>query len=416
MLGSWIRSIAAVSVIAAPLARAAEPLRLADVLESARRQNPALAAARARLAAARLKPVAAAAYDDPVASWEAWNAPESFHVDRADNNIFRLSQKIPFPGKRSLAGRLAESDRDVASVDAATTELDVVAIARRAYADLWKGDQDLAVYSRDQQHVARLAKIAEQKYALGQVAQPDVLRAQVELTRLVTRVTTERLALDGARAELAAVLGRRPDEMLGTPEAPPILKLDETDDAYAARAMRSRPEMAATAAGVEREASSVAAARLDFLPDFEVSISRFVNYRSRDGFGAMASVSLPFAYVWKYDAEIGRARAGLNAAEAERREVELRIAREVRQAFLRARSAAARRELLVTTHVPLAEQTLRASEIGYQIGKIDFLSLIDSLRAVEAVHPEHVDAEVDLVKAVADLERAVGEPLEGEVR
>ena len=229
-------------------------------------------------------------------------------------------------------------------------------------------------------------------------------------------MTTERLALDSARAELAAVLGRRPDEALGTPEAPPIPKLDETDDAYAARAMRSRPEMAATAAGVEREASSVAAARLDFLPDFEVSISRFVNYRSRDGFGAMASVSLPFAYVWKYDAEIGRARAGLNAAEAERREVELRIAREVRQAFLRARSANARRELLVTTHVPLAEQTLGASEIGYKTGKIDFLSLIDSLRAVEAAHLEHVHAEVDLVKAVADLERAVGEPLEGDMR
>jgi cobalt-zinc-cadmium efflux system outer membrane protein len=393
------------------------PLRLADVIEEARSANPEIKVARERTKAARSVPTRVAAYDDPVASWEAWNAPESFRVDHADNNIFRLSQRIPFPGKRSLAGRSGERDADIAAADATMTELDIVAMVRRAYYELWKSHHNLAIYSSDKDLVERLAKVAEQKYAVGQVGQPDVLRSQVELTRLINRVTTGRLAIDGWRAELNALLSRKPGEALGVPEDPPQPRLDETDDDFVARAFRSRPEVSAKAAAVERERTKVAMARLDFLPDFEFSVSRFANYQNRDGFGAMASVSLPFAYKWKYDAEVDEARAGLAAAEAERRQVEDRVAREVRQAFLRARAALLQRELLITTHVPLAEQTLGASQIGYQTGKIDFLSLIDSLRAVESVHLEHVDAEAEFQKAFADLERAVGEPMEkGEMR
>jgi cobalt-zinc-cadmium efflux system outer membrane protein len=85
---------------------------------------------------------------------------------------------------------------------------------------------------------------------------------------------------------------------------------------------------------------------------------------------------------------------------------------EVELAFVRARSALLERELYVTTHVPQAEQALSASEIAYRTGKLDFLSLIDSLRAVESAHVDHVEAEARFEKAFADLERAVGGPLE----
>jgi outer membrane protein TolC len=409
-------------------------LRLRDVLEEVLRANPGLRAARARASAARFEPARVSSYDDPVVSWEAWNAPESFRIDEADNNIFKLSQKIPFPGKRSLAGRMAERDADVASADASerslagrmaerdadvasadasASERDLVAMVKRAYYTLWQSHQNLTIYSRDQALVERFAKIAEQKYAIGQVAQPDVLRSQVELTRTLNRVTTETLARDSARAELNALLGRSPNEPLGLPEEPSTPQLEQTEEDLSALALKNRPEVSAKAAIVQRELVKLSIAKLDYLPDFEVSVSRFVNFQSRDGFGAMASVSLPFVNKRKYDAELDGARAAVASAEAEYRQVTDRVAREVRQAFLRTRAALLQRELLVHTHVPLAEHTLGASEIGYQTGKVDFLSLVDSLRAVESVHLEHVAAEAELAKAFADLELAVGAPIAG---
>jgi outer membrane protein TolC len=412
MSARWIRWSSFAVLIVAPLARADEPLRLADAVAEARARSPAIAAARERVTAAQFVPSQASAYDDPTFSWEAWNTPESFAVDRADNNIFRLTQKIPFPGKRGLAGRRAERDADMARAESAAKENEIVATAKRAYFDLWQREQNVLIYRRDADLVARFARIAEQKYAVGQVSQPDVLRAQVERTRLLARVETERLGADEARAELRAVLGRSAGAPLGMPEDPPPPRLPESAAPLVERALAMRPELAASAASVAGAEAKVEAARLGYLPDFEFSVSRFVNHDSRNGFGAMAAVSLPFANLARYDAALGEERARVAAAEAERRLAVDGIRRDVTQAYLRARSAMVRREVLVTTHVAQADQALAASEIGYQTGKVDFLSLVDSLRAIEAVHLEHVEAEADFQKALADLERAVGEPIE----
>src|ERR1044071_241399 len=83
------------------IAGATDPgtLTLAELVSAARAQNPQIAVARARARAAGAMPAQARAYDDPVVSWESWNFPDSWDLSRADNNIFRLSQKIPFPGK-----------------------------------------------------------------------------------------------------------------------------------------------------------------------------------------------------------------------------------------------------------------------------------------------------------------------------
>ena len=72
-------------------------------------------------------------------------------------------------------------------------EVTTRAEVKKAYYDLWQVHQNLLIYSREKELMAQFATIAEKKYAVGQVSQPDVLRAQVELTRLITRVTTETL-------------------------------------------------------------------------------------------------------------------------------------------------------------------------------------------------------------------------------
>jgi outer membrane protein TolC len=397
--------------ITAPLRAAAEaprPLRLADVLEDARQRNPEIQATRQRARAATAVPRQVSAYDDPTFSYEAWNTPNSLRVDEADNNILRLSQKVPFPGKRTLAGTIAERDADMARKEAESVELDVLTAVTRAYYDLWQVHQNLLIYAREKALVERFAHVAEQKYAVGEVSQSDVLRAQVELTRLINRVSTETLAIDSARAELNAWLSRTPDEPLGIPEQPGPPRLDADVSALTRLALERRPELAAQAAAVAREEARVRLARRSYLPDFEFSVARFQNPGARNGFGAIASISIPLAYKSKYDAGAAEASAQLASAEAELRRFQDRVRREVQQAFVRARTTLLKHELFVTTHIPQAEQALRVTESAYQTGTVDFLTLIDSVRAIEAVHLEHIEAAGEFEKARADLERAVG--------
>src|SRR5439155_25197926 len=234
----------------------------------ARVQNPEIKAARARAQAAAYLPAQASAYDDPVFSYESWNAPESFDVTRADNNILKLSQRVPFPGKRTLAGTAAERDADIARREADMVQLEVIAAVKRAYWDLWLVHENLLVYSRDKDLVERLARIAERKYAVGQVSQPDVLRAQVELTRLINRVTTETLGVDTARAELGALLSREDPGSIGIPEEPVKARLEQNVGSLTEVALRQRPELAAQQATIARFEANRRFARLGYLPDF----------------------------------------------------------------------------------------------------------------------------------------------------
>jgi cobalt-zinc-cadmium efflux system outer membrane protein len=386
-------------------------LRLADVLEQARQRNPEIRAAQGRAAAAAAVPARVRALDDPTFSYEVWNAPDPLRVDRADNNILRLSQKIPFPGKRALAGEVALREADMAQSEGSGVELDVAAAVKRAYYDLWAAHELLDVYSRERGLVERFARIAEQKYGVGEVAQSDVLRAQVELTHFINRVTTQTLAIDGARAELNALLSRPPGDPLGVPEEPPRPRLESDVDHLIALGAESRPEVRAQQAAVAREEAAVRLAQRDYFPDFEFNVGRFINPGQRDGFGAMAAVSIPIAYKWKYDAGLGEARARLSSAQAELRRLQDRVQREVKQAHVRAETARLQWNLFVNTHIPQAEQSLRVAESAYQTGGIDWLALIDTARTLESVHVDHIQAHAEFEKAYADLERAVGREL-----
>ena len=388
---------------------AAPPLQLADVIAEARQRNPQIQSARQRSTASAAVPAQVSAYDDPMVTYEAWNSPDWFNSP--DNNIVKLSQKVPFPGKRTLAGNIAEGTAEMARRDAQSVELDVIAMVRRAYYDLWMSHENRLIYARDQELVQRFARIAEAKYTVGQVSQPDVLRAQVEVTRLINRVTTATLAIESARAELNALLSRPPEEPLGIPEEPQRLRLAESPEALVRTALAQRPELAAQAAVIKGDEAGVRLARLNYFPDFEFTGERFFNSGQRDGLGAIVSLSIPFVHASKYAAAGDEANARLAAAQADLRQLQDRIRREVQQAYLRARAALEQHELFVTTHIPQAEQALQATEIGYQTGKVDFLSLIDSVRAIESVHIEHIQAAADFEKAFADLERAVGADL-----
>src|SRR5882724_11767425 len=105
---------------------------------------------------------------------------------RCDNNILKLSQRLPFPGKLGLKGRMAERDADMAAADARMTELTVLESVKQAYWDLWLTDRHLAVYTRDLELARELAAAAAGRYAVGPGGQPDVLRAEVDRTHIAT--------------------------------------------------------------------------------------------------------------------------------------------------------------------------------------------------------------------------------------
>jgi outer membrane protein, heavy metal efflux system len=382
-----------------------ESLSLEEVLTHAQEHNPTIQAAKHRVLAAQERPVQVSALDDPVFTYEGFNIPENFDLTRTDNNILKLSQKLPFPGKRQLRGEVATHEVAIAREDVRRAQIMTRADVKKAYYDLWQVHQNLLVYSREKELAAQFATIAEKKYAVGQASQPDVLRAQVELTRLITRVTTQTLKLGEVRAMLNGILSRLPEAPLGVPHDAPTPVVKQTLAELTELTLNNRPEIAA------RDTTTLALSRKAYFPDFEVYVERFFNAGRKDGVGVVFSATIPLAYREKYDAGVAEASARLSASKADLRAAQDTALAEVKGVLVRAQTAVELVNLFTQTHILQAEQALASSRISYQTGKVDFLSLTDSLRIVEQVHLEHIAAAADFEKAYADLERAVGQPL-----
>jgi len=412
--GRWHRRVllgAALGLVGASGAEPAAapaPLPLAWCLERARAANPALDVARFSAEAAERRVYPAGALPDPRFRYEISNVPTGdFDLESTplSGQQLGLSQQLPFPG---LLGRRRDAARSAA--DAAAAELGdesqrIAAHVEQAWVELGFAQRALDITVGNIDLLRQLAKIAEARYEVGEGLQQDVIRAQVALTELLDERLRREAAIRASEARLAGLLDLAPDAPLprttSLRDPTPVPDLAGLLD----RLETTSPRLRALAARVDEAEHLEGAARLEGYPDFDLG----VGYRVRktvpgdpvdgdDFVGANVSIRLPL------DRRRWRAQVAERNALVRRSEAEYRRARSQLRDDLRSRHAdlvrADREVVLVETGLlPQARQSLESSRSGYEVDKVDFLSLVDSQVRL-------LNAQLRLERAVADRRHA----------
>lgn len=396
------------------------PLPLEWCVERAARANPVLEAAGARAEAARHRIEPAGSLEDPRIRYEASNVPVGhydFDSTPLSGHQFGLSQRLPFPG---LLGAREDAARNAAEAERerlADRRLRVGAEAERAWARLGFAQRALAITERNVELLRQLSEIAEARYRVGDGLQQDVVRAQVELTALLDERLQRRAGLERAEAALAEVLDLPPETPLprtaaladGSP-VPPLEPL------LASLEERS-PRLHALRERVEQAERRVRVAELEGYPDVDLGIGYRLRQRAPgdpvegdDYLSAGLTVRLPVDRS-KWRERAAESRSELRRAKADYRAGRSGLRSAVRSAHAELERAAEQVRLLESGLVPQARQSLASSRSGYRVGRVDFLSLIDSQVSL-------LEAELGLVRAAADrraafaaLEAAAGRTL-----
>lgn len=403
-----------------PPQAAPAPLPLAWCLERAQRDNPHVASDEAAAAAARQRIRPAGSLEDPRFGYEASNLPVGsfdFTSTPLSGQQLTLAQKLPFPGLLGNRSRAAEAGAESAQQMLADRRLHVGAAVERAWVELGFAQRALEITDRNLDLLRQLSRIAETKYSVGTGLQQDVLRAQVEVTRLLEERLQRRARIDAAAASLAALLDLPPETSLSrTAELRERSPIPDLAALLAAVEERS-PLLLALQAQVEQAERMRRATQLEGYPDLDAGLG----YRIRkkvpgdpvegdDFFSAGIKIRLPVDR-WKWRARVAeqgalvrRAQANYRAARAELRDV-------LRSRHADLVRADAEAELLATGLVPQTRQSLDASRAGYEVDKVDFLSLVDSQVSLLGAELALVRAEADRRGAFAALEAAAGETL-----
>lgn len=373
------------AVAAAPAADAADGPALAVLVDEALAHNPDILALRESVAAARTLPAQAGARPDPMLSVgytnEGWSPTLGAMPDTALSVM--VSQDLPWPGKRALRARIAAVEGDQAEQQLARARLSVAAAVRRAYHALAQA-RLLAELTRDQSRLwAEIEGVARARYTVGQGAQQDVLRTQVEVTR-IGQIEAEQQAEESVRvAELTRLLGRTEPPSIETGvadgTAPPL----ETLEAAEARLRALSPELAAARAAVDAARLGVDLARKEWKPDLSVR----GGYMNRGGLDPMwqagVSVKLPLSR-GRRQAGLAEAEARLRAAEQRVRAVEMQLRFRTQERLARLQAIDRMTLLYAQGVVPQDRLTVEAAMASYQAGRTPFLAVLESLGSLYA--------------------------------
>ena len=388
-------------------------LDLREIIEEVLVRNPEIVAARKQWEAATNRIAQARSLDDPTLSVQLWNFPQNFNVTQTQNAIFGVSQTFPFPGKLALKGEVASRSADMTEQALRAKERDLIARLKQTYYELFLAHKAIQIHHEQIDLLKQLLEIATAKFRTGKGSQVDVLKSQVELSTLYQQLPVLEQRRETAQGKLNTLLDRDPRFPLGPPQEPREGRFEKDLEDLYPMAVNARPELKAAELSIQRNEQSRALAQRQYYPDVSVAFQRFQNFNANDGFGAVVSINMPFAF-WtkpKYDARVREAGAAVVAARADLHTAENLTRFQIRDLLAKLRASWEVAVLYRTTVLPQAEQGVEAARAGYRTGRTSFLDLIDADRALREFQLSYWRTLVDRESHVAELEQVVGTEL-----
>ena len=390
---------------------------LVELIREALDRNPQLQAAKDEWLASLQAVPQAKSLPDPMLSYSYFGQSIETRLGPQRNKI-SLSQKLPFFGKLSLKGKIAETTASVFKEQYKAVEADIVLKVKTAYLSLYWFDEALDINKEEREVLKRLAKIAEKKYETGDASQQDVLKAQLEISRITDKILLLEQGRRSVVAELNALLNRPPDLRLGKPEDISLAEFEIDLEELYETARKERPEMREVRYQIERNEKKLKLAKKNFFPDLQVmfdyiDIGEGTTSHPDDGRNAwMGSIGINIP-LWRQKLRAAEAEATikLKASQENYENMENETLSRVNELFFEVKTAQDQVKLYKYSLLPQAEQALKASEVGYLAGKVDFLSLLDSERMVLQLKIGYFKAAIDFEKSLARLERVLGKEL-----
>jgi len=236
--------------------------------------------------------------------------------------------------------------------------------------------------------ITRFEKIARSRYATAITAHPDIIRAQIELAVLEDRLESLKELRPAITAKLNSILNRPPSADLPWPKESqyqqPAINLSQ----LYAMITQNNPELQAVDYEIETARSEEKLARKKSYPNIGIGLSYIdtaharasgVDDSGKDPIIGMISLTLP---IWadNYQAAQRQAQARLRQKTHEKIQMGNTLAARAQQLLYEFEDGDRKIKLYGDVIIPKSREMLVASESAYQVGKIDFLSLIDAQR------------------------------------
>jgi outer membrane protein TolC len=391
---------------------AGKPTPLRELIQEAEQKNPQIAASFHAWQASRSVPKQVSAQPETQLSVQQFSVGSPRPFAGYSNSDFAYigfgaSQDIPYPGKRQLRAQVAE--HEAASMEARTDSVrrTVVGNLKMVYFRLAYIQQTLGVLQRSDELLNQVQEASEARYRVGQGNQQDVLKAQLQHTKILQEIAHHHQEEGLLEAQIKQVLGRPQESADIVAETLTIRRLPYSAAELLQKAREQNPDVHSKQASIRQQETQVELAHKNFRPDFNVQYTyEHTGSQTRDYYMATFGIRLPNR--GRQKAELAEAQENQERARQELDAESQSVLSEVQQQFVRAKTSEDRLKIYSDGLVPQSEATFRSALSAYQSNKQDFESMLSGFLDVLNLDLEYRNELVEHESALAELERLTG--------
>jgi cobalt-zinc-cadmium efflux system outer membrane protein len=390
----------------------APPVALKDLIREAEQNNPAIAAAEHGYSAATHVAPQVSALPDTQFTLQQLSVGGPRPFAGYTNSDFAyigigVSQEIPYPGKRALRAQVANREADVRHVQIESVRRTVTDNLKVAYFRLAYLQQTLSVLERNDQLLKDVEQVVDSRYRVGKGNQQEVLKAQLQHTKILQEITMHHREVGQLQAHLKQFLNRPQDspDIQTEPLVGRTLAYGASDLFKLAKEQNA--DVQVQQAMVKKAQSQVEVKKKEFRPDFSVQyMYQNTDRKFRDYYMASFSITLP---------NRGRRKAELAEAEANRdqankqleAEIQQRLA-EIQDQYVVAQTSQEQLKIYKDGLIPQSNATFQSGLAAYQANRQDFETLLSSFMDVLNLQLEYQRELADHEMALSRLETLTG--------
>jgi len=388
------------------------PTSLRELIQEAEQKNPQIAASFHAWQASRNAPKQVSALPETQLSVQQFSVGSPRPFAGYSNSDFAYigfgaSQDIPYPGKRQLRASVAEHEADSMEAQTDSVRRAVVGNLKMVYFRLAYIQQTLGVLQRSDALLTEVQEASEARYRVGQGNQQDVLKAQLQRTKILQEVAHHHQEEGLLEAQIKQVLGRPQDSADIVAETLTLRALPYTAAELLQRAREQNPDVHSKQASIRQQEAKVELAHKNFRPDFNVQYNyEHTGSQTRDYYMATFGIRLPNR--GRQKAELAEAQENQERARQELDAESQRVLAEAQQQYVRATNAEERLKIYSDGLVPQSEATFQSALSAYQSNRQDFESLLSGFLDVLNLDLEYRSELVEHESALAELERLTG--------
>jgi outer membrane protein, heavy metal efflux system len=390
-----------------------KPFGPQDLINGLIQNNPEIQAARSRFEAATKRPSQAGTLPEPSARYTNFGVGHPFsrlNASEFSYQGFGVSQEFPFPGKLALASEEAKREAEGVQQNYRAIVLDVTARLKLAYYEWLTVNKAIELTRKHSDLLSRFEEIARNRYTVGKGLQQDVLKAQLEVSTLEQQLTMLDEKRQRAEAEIASLLAvpsvvlRAPGEIQSSAFS---ISLDEL-----IRATNDSPRVRAEQKMVDARAVGINRSLKDFRPDFGVNLEwDHTGGNFPEHYMATVDVKIPIYYARKQRYALEESYSKLREAKQNYQAAQQQSIFQVKDQYLSIQSSERILNLYKTTLIPQAQLTVDSSASAYEVGSLDFLTLLTNLTNLISLDRQYYDELARHEEAIVRLEPIVGKEL-----